>query len=87
LRSDGRWRLTPVILATWGALRSGDLRPVWTYSSRDPISKITGAKLTGGVAQAVQLLLCKCKALSSNTNPTKNKKKRRKEKKKKRIYT
>jgi hypothetical protein len=33
------------------------------------------AKWTGGMAQAVELLLCKHKALSSNPNPTKKKKK------------
>jgi hypothetical protein len=35
------------------------------------ISKITRAKWTGGVAQVVELLLCKHKALSSNPSPTK----------------
>jgi hypothetical protein len=38
---------------------------------RPPISKITRAKWTGGVAQVVEHLLCECKALSSNSNPTK----------------
>jgi hypothetical protein len=33
---------------------------------KDPISKITRAKWTGGVAQVVQHLLCKYKILSSN---------------------
>jgi hypothetical protein len=43
-------------------------RPAWANSPRDPISKITRAKRTraGGVAQVVELLLCKCEALSSN---------------------
>jgi hypothetical protein len=36
-----------------------------------PISKITRAKWTGDVAQAVELLLCNCKTLSSNPTPTK----------------
>jgi hypothetical protein len=40
-----------------------------------PISKITKAKWTGGVAQAVDGLLCKLKALSSNSGNTKKKKK------------
>jgi hypothetical protein len=46
------------------------LRSAWKKkSSRDPISKITREKWTGGVAQAVQHLLCKHKALSSNASP------------------
>jgi hypothetical protein len=44
-------------------------------SPQDPISKITKAKWTGGVTQAVESLLCKCKALSSNPILTKKKKK------------
>jgi hypothetical protein len=36
-----------------------------------PISKITRAKWTRGVAQVVHGLLCKCKALSSNPSPIK----------------
>jgi hypothetical protein len=43
-------------------------------SSQDPISKITRAKWTEGVIQAVKCLLCKHEALSSNPNPTKKKK-------------
>jgi starvation-inducible outer membrane lipoprotein len=42
---------------------------------RDPISKITRAKWTGGVAQEVELLFCKCEALSSNPSPIKKEKK------------
>jgi hypothetical protein len=38
---------------------------------RAPSPKITKAKWTGAVAQAVELLLCKWEALSSNPNPTK----------------
>jgi hypothetical protein len=45
--------------------------PVQETSLRDPISKITRAKWTGGVAQAVEHLFCKCKALSSNPSLTK----------------
>jgi hypothetical protein len=41
-----------------------------------PILKITRAKGTGGVVQAVACLLCKCKALSSNLSLTTNKKER-----------
>jgi hypothetical protein len=52
-------------------------------SLQDPISKITRAKWTAGVAQAVEHLLCKCKALSSNHIPPKEgRKKGRKEGKK-----
>jgi hypothetical protein len=47
-----------------------DLRPAWANSSRDSIFKITRAKWTGGVAQAVELLLCKSEALSSNSSLT-----------------
>jgi hypothetical protein len=39
------------------------------------ISKITTAKWTGSMAQAVECLVCKCKALNSNSNPTKKRKK------------
>jgi hypothetical protein len=54
---------------------------------KTPISKITGAKRTGGVAQAAECLFCKCKALSSKPSPTKKKKKKEKEIKKSRsIY-
>jgi hypothetical protein len=45
-----------------------------------PISKITKAKWTGGVAQAVDGLLCKLKALSSNSGNTKKKKVKMKQK-------
>jgi hypothetical protein len=41
---------------------------------QDPISKITRAKWTGGVVQAVERLFCKSEALSSNPSPTKKKK-------------
>jgi hypothetical protein len=56
----------PVILATWEAeIRS---TAIWGQpgenSSQDPISKITRAKWTGGVAQVVKHLLCKHEALS-----------------------
>jgi hypothetical protein len=66
--------LIPVILATWEA----EIRRVMIQGQLGqivheiPISKITRAKWTGGVAQAVERLLCKCKALSSNPGPTKN---------------
>jgi hypothetical protein len=45
------------------------LRPAGANSSWDPISKMTRAKWTEGVAQAVEHLLCKDEALSSNPNP------------------
>jgi hypothetical protein len=54
------------------------LRSTWTNSSRDPIPKITRAKWTGGVAQALEYLLCKheakCKPQSRQKKKTKNKK-------------
>jgi hypothetical protein len=37
----------------------------------DPISEITRAKWTGGVAQVLECLLCKHETLSSNSSPTK----------------
>jgi hypothetical protein len=40
-----------------------------------PISKLTRAKWTGGVAHAVECLLCESEALSSNSSSTKKKKK------------
>jgi hypothetical protein len=55
----------PVILVTWDVDGHG-LRPAWENSVRDPISKITRAKWTGGVAQVVEYLLCKCKTPCSN---------------------
>jgi hypothetical protein len=54
----------PVLLATWEA----EIRK--TNSLQDSISKITRAKWTGDVAQAVQCLLCKPEALSSNPSTT-----------------
>jgi hypothetical protein len=35
-------------------------------SSRDPTSKMTRAKWTGGEAQVIEYLVCKCEALSSH---------------------
>jgi hypothetical protein len=47
-------------------------RPTWANSSWDPHLQ---NNQTRGVAQAVELLLCKCEALSSNPSPTKKKRK------------
>jgi hypothetical protein len=47
-----------------------------------PISKITRAKWTGGVAQIVECLFCKHKVLNSTPIPTKKKKKKRKRERK-----
>jgi hypothetical protein len=60
------------------------LRPTQANSLKDFVSKISRAKWTGGVAQAVkhllyESLLCKNKALSSNPGSRKKKKKERKE--------
>jgi hypothetical protein len=52
------------------------LKPDWASTSLDSISKITSVKWTGGVAQAVEPILCKHKALSSNSSPTKKRKKK-----------
>jgi hypothetical protein len=54
------------------------LRPAQANSLQDPISKITREKWTGGVAQAVECLLCKREVLSSNPSLAKKKKKEKK---------
>jgi hypothetical protein len=48
------------------------LRPAQANSLQDSISKITRAKWTGDVAQAIGRLLCNQKALSPNPSTTKN---------------
>jgi hypothetical protein len=60
--------LTPVIQTTWEAetVAQGQFK-----CSRDPNSKITRAKWTGGVTQAIEHLHYKHKALSSNPSLTK----------------
>jgi hypothetical protein len=63
------------ILATWEAKIPSSSRTTQANSPQYPISKITRAKCTGGVAQAVEFLLGKRKAQSSNPSPTKKKKK------------
>jgi hypothetical protein len=64
----------PVILLTWeaeiGRIKiQGQQRQIVLVM---PISKITRAKWTGGVTQAVEHLLCQHEALNSNPSPTKN---------------
>jgi hypothetical protein len=44
--------------------------PARANSSKVSISKIIRAKWVGGVAQALECLLCNCKVLSSNPSPT-----------------
>jgi hypothetical protein len=68
-KSQGRW-LMPTILTTWD-FKIASL----AISYRNPISKISRAKWTGGVAQAVEYLFCKHEALGSNPRPTKKCKK------------
>jgi hypothetical protein len=58
----------PSFLGGWDWEDHGS-RTAQANSSQDPISKITIAKWTVGVAQAVACLLFKCKAPSSNSNP------------------
>jgi hypothetical protein len=64
--------LTHVSLATWEV----EIRRIVVWGQprgivlKTPISKVTRAKWTGGVAQVVEWLLCKCKALSLNSGPT-----------------
>jgi hypothetical protein len=58
----GHQWLMPLILATWGAEVRRIVvwgQPSQAHSSQDPISKITRAKWTGGMAQVVQFLLFK----------------------------
>jgi hypothetical protein len=59
--------LPVVILTTWKV----EIRKtvVQGQSFGNPNSKITRAKWTGGMPQAVECLLCKCEALSSNSIP------------------
>jgi hypothetical protein len=63
----------PVILDTWEA-EMGRIKILQQIVSKDPLSKITRAKWTEGVAQH---LLCKFEALSPNPSLTKKKKKKK----------
>jgi hypothetical protein len=72
IRSKESWvqELMAVIPATWGAViwrRKVQSQP--SQVRETPISKITRAKWTGGVAQVVEYLPCKSKALSSKPRP------------------
>jgi hypothetical protein len=64
------WVLLVYICDPLGRLRSGGSRFL-ANSSQDPISKITTAKYSRDVVQAVECLLCRCGTLSSNSNPSK----------------
>jgi hypothetical protein len=69
----------PVILAIWEAeIRKikvqGQPGKIVRETTPPPISKISGAKWTGGVVQGVEHLLCKHEALHSN--PAKKKKRK-----------
>jgi hypothetical protein len=48
--------------------KDGVSRPSQANTSLYPISKITRAKWTGGMAQVVEHLLCNLKGLSSNSS-------------------
>jgi hypothetical protein len=65
----------PVILATWETKirRIKDRGHSRQIVYETPISKITKAKWTGDMANAVELLLYKFEALSSNSSPTNKK--------------
>jgi hypothetical protein len=60
----------PIILVAW---EDHSLRSAWASSSQDPIYKITKPKWTGGMAQAIEHLLCKCEDKNLNPSPTKKK--------------
>jgi hypothetical protein len=60
--------LVSIILTTWEA---ESRRIAGQILQETPISKITRAKWTGGMAQVVKNPLCNCKALNSNLSPTK----------------
>jgi hypothetical protein len=68
---------TQLILATWEAEIGKN--SIWGQPRQivpeTPISKITRAKWTRGVAQVAEDLLSKCEVLSSNPSPKKKKKK------------
>jgi hypothetical protein len=73
-QARSQW-FTPVILPAWEA----EIRRIGVWVRKTPISKITRAKRTGGVAQVVEHLfcdhlLCKLKILTVNPSPTKKKK-------------
>jgi hypothetical protein len=63
----------PIYLGGWD-WEDGGLRPALENSSQDPNSNITRTKVTEGVAQEVECLLCKCEAVSWNPSPIKKKK-------------
>jgi hypothetical protein len=59
----------PSYFGGWDQYDHG-LRTAWANSSWDPMSKITRAKWTGGVGQAVQHLLWQVWSPVSNSSPT-----------------
>jgi Zn ribbon nucleic-acid-binding protein len=77
-RDAGSWWFTLITLATWET----EIRWIMVQGQSGqivcemPISNITIAKWTEGVAQVVECLLCKYKALSSNSSSIKKKKKK-----------
>jgi hypothetical protein len=59
----------PVILSSWEA----EISRIKFQGQPKQVAPKWGAKWTGGVAQAVEHLLCKHKALNSNSMTAKNK--------------
>jgi hypothetical protein len=65
----------PVLASLEGEIKRISVRgqPRQILHKTPLISKITRIKWIGGIAKAVECLLCKCKALISNPSPIKNK--------------
>jgi hypothetical protein len=70
--TESRMLVAHTYLGGWDGEDHGS-RPTQANCLWDPISKITRAKWTGGVAKVVEHLLCKCKVLSQTPVPPKQK--------------
>jgi hypothetical protein len=63
----------PNLLGDWKQ-EDHSSRPAWQIAFEAPLSKITRAKWTGGMAQVIEHLFCKHKVPSLNLTNTPNKK-------------